>query len=165
MYSPNYWMKIIFHKRRQLWGQLSLSLTKSLLSITKVGRKGKNFHPLGVVLRPFLAELRSPPSLQPGAWERWTGCTRRWLSRPQWCWLDGTTWERWTFDMDFIWHMKMKYSFFMKTCAARDALCSFQHHGIAPTYIGLCHLDKGSKYQVSWHHSLRIPSMRQASRR
>ena len=33
------------------------------------------------------------------------------------------------------------------------------------TYIGLCYLDKGSKYQVSHHNPLRIPCMRQASRR
>ena len=47
-----------------LWGQLSLSLSSSLLLLTKGGEKVKNFDPLGVVSFPSLClpSFPSPPS-------------------------------------------------------------------------------------------------------
>ena len=112
----------LYHIRNSCEDYFHFLSKSSLLSLTKRGEKVKNFDPSGVVFFPFLLpvflrllrpqnpslpsqellrahplgfpwsrglELRTPPGKR-------TGCTRWWWlcwSRPQWCWLDGPTWE------------------------------------------------------------------------
>ena len=63
--------KIIYYKRRQLWGELSLSLTKSLLSITKGGGKGKQLSPLRGCLLSSLSSQVFPCFRRPQTLPCW----------------------------------------------------------------------------------------------